>query len=149
MAHSWGWAALRAPLPPLMHEWKGALMGSAGTGGPGQEGLANGPCCQVPGILARGREASVGRGLGGWVSCLVLWLLSSLRSVLNKHPRVLSSQSLAGCGAGTHHVRPTPCKATGFHCCRRTQGSWKLEAAQGRAVRPGEPRGCLSHQSTP
>lgn len=50
-----GGAALRAQLPPLLHEWKGALMGSAGTGAleervrptPGDAG--SWPCGQLRG----------------------------------------------------------------------------------------------------
>ena len=106
----------------------------------------------TPGDLACGPAASSGRGWGGWVSGLVLWLLSRPRSVLNKHPYVLSSQPLARCWAGTRHMGPTPCKATGFHRCRRTWGSWKLPMAGWRGqVNPGllSPWGCLSHRTVP
>lgn len=63
-------AALRAQLPPLLHEWKGALMGSAGTGAldervrptPGDAG--SWPCGQL---------------VGGGISCpvCVLFLINT------------------------------------------------------------------------
>ena len=66
--------------------------------------------------------------------------LSCLCPVLNEHPGVLSSQPLAG-----RRWDPHPAS----HGTHTLQGHWvslllkdpgKLEAAQGRVARPGEPR---------
>lgn len=72
-----GGAALRAQLPPLMHEWKGALMGSAGTGALDERVWQTGSAANSRGhwLVA----VWPARGVGGWGSCpvCVLFLINT------------------------------------------------------------------------